>query len=165
MPGATSRFGFPYPVAGDSPAGHTQVQALAMEIENQLGPMADQIIADMSAITALQAASVATNAAVAVNANGIASNVGLIADRTVTHAMTVVISGIGPGATTVPWTNTGSVTADVVAASVHSITSHGLVLIQASRSSPGSTAIATVWRNVGTTNTPAATAFVRWRSV
>ena len=34
MPGATTRLALPYPLAADSPAGHTQMQALANAIDN-----------------------------------------------------------------------------------------------------------------------------------
>ena len=36
MAGTTPTYGFPYPTASDTPAGHTQMQSLATAVENQL---------------------------------------------------------------------------------------------------------------------------------
>lgn len=36
MAGSTSTYGFPYPTASDSPAGHTQMQALAQAVEDRI---------------------------------------------------------------------------------------------------------------------------------
>lgn len=36
MAGTTPTYAFPYPTAGDTPAGHTQIQALAVAVENKL---------------------------------------------------------------------------------------------------------------------------------
>lgn len=36
MAGSTSTYGFPYPTASDTPAGHTQMQALAQAVEDRI---------------------------------------------------------------------------------------------------------------------------------
>lgn len=36
MAGTTPTYGFPYPTASDTPAGHTQMQALATAVENRI---------------------------------------------------------------------------------------------------------------------------------
>lgn len=61
MAGATTNFGWPYPTSNDSPAGHTQIQALAVAADASLKSTNDTVAANAIASKTLSDVPVTAN--------------------------------------------------------------------------------------------------------